>query len=176
MIFLFLASRSRNAYGCFGNHILRSEAGSEAGVTEAQISAFATAAHYAANTERVDSPLLMVSSCDTYNGLGLCMISLHPRFSSHGFAGPAVALASLPLSSIRRRRIRLCTVRVALMVGNRSRILGPVTSLGGIIAIAGCAAATIETTDQLILTDYSLKNTYPLHFKYLIKLASIPVT
>ena len=35
------------------------------------------------------------------------------------------------------------------MVIGRSKILGPVTPLGGMIAILGCAAATLsETTDQ----------------------------
>lgn len=35
------------------------------------------------------------------------------------------------------------------MVSGRSKMLGPVTPLGGMIAILGCAAATlIETTDR----------------------------
>jgi uncharacterized membrane protein YgdD (TMEM256/DUF423 family) len=34
-----------------------------------------------------------------YNGLGLCMVSMHPSFSSHRFAGPAIALGGFIFSS-----------------------------------------------------------------------------
>ena len=33
-----------------------------------------------------------------YNGLGLLLVSLHPRFSFHRFAGPAIAVGSLLFS------------------------------------------------------------------------------
>ena len=74
------------------------------------------------------------------------MISLHPHFSSHRFAGPAIALGGFIFSSSimllvfnRAMYVTLCRRYQVLMVGNRARVLGPVTPLGGIITILGCA-------------------------------------
>ncbi|KAN0135737.1 Protein of unknown function (DUF423) domain containing protein [Lactarius tabidus] len=93
--------------GAFGTHIIKSKPG----ITPDRFSAFSTAAHYA-----------------IYNGLGLCMVSLHPQFSSHRFAGPAIALGGFIFSS-----------SIMLLVFNKekARFFGPVTPLGGIIAILG---------------------------------------
>ncbi|KAI9460935.1 hypothetical protein BJY52DRAFT_1261342 [Lactarius psammicola] len=90
--------------GAFGTHTLKSKAG----ITPDQVAAFGTASHYA-----------------IYNGLGLCLISLHPRFSSHRFAGPAIALGGFIFSS--------SIMALVLSKG----VLGPVTPLGGMIAILG---------------------------------------
>ncbi|KAH9037281.1 hypothetical protein EDB85DRAFT_1937482 [Lactarius pseudohatsudake] len=93
--------------GAFGAHALKSKAG----ITPDQVSAFTTAAHYA-----------------IYNGLGLCMISLHPRFSTHRFAGPAIALGGFIFST---------SIMALVFNKERARLFGPVTPLGGTLAIAG---------------------------------------
>ncbi|KAF8271449.1 hypothetical protein EI94DRAFT_1568533 [Lactarius quietus] len=95
--------------GAFGTHMLKSKAG----ITPGQASAFSTASHYA-----------------IYNGLGLCIVSLHPRFSTHRFAGPAIALGGFVFSS---------SIMLLVFNSNKARFFGPVTPLGGIIAILGCA-------------------------------------
>jgi uncharacterized membrane protein YgdD (TMEM256/DUF423 family) len=33
-----------------------------------------------------------------YNGLALLLVSMHPRFATHRFAGPAIALGGLAFS------------------------------------------------------------------------------
>ncbi|KAH9064277.1 hypothetical protein EDB87DRAFT_1396058 [Lactarius vividus] len=93
--------------GAFGAHGLKSKAG----ITPDQVSAFSTAAHYA-----------------IYNGLGLCLISLHPRFSTHRFAGPAIAVGGFIFST---------SIMALVFNKERSRLFGPVTPLGGMLAILG---------------------------------------
>jgi uncharacterized membrane protein YgdD (TMEM256/DUF423 family) len=63
-----------------------------------------------------------------YNGLGLMLVSMHPRFSQHRFAGPAIAIGGLVFSS-----------SIVALVLNRDKFkfLGPVTPLGGLTMIAG---------------------------------------
>jgi uncharacterized membrane protein YgdD (TMEM256/DUF423 family) len=62
-----------------------------------------------------------------FNGLGLLVVSMHPRLGSHRFAGPAIALGTVLFSgSI-----------MALVLTKDLKFLGPVTPLGGIIMIAG---------------------------------------
>lgn len=53
---------------------------------------------------------------------------MHPRFSLHRFAGPAIAVGGLVFSS-----------SIVALVLNREkfRVLGPVTPLGGAAMIAG---------------------------------------
>ncbi|KIM48098.1 hypothetical protein M413DRAFT_61866 [Hebeloma cylindrosporum] len=63
-----------------------------------------------------------------YNGLALLLLSFHPRFATHRFAGPAIAGGGLVFSgSIWALLMRLCSLRM----------LGPVTPLGGMAMIAG---------------------------------------
>ncbi|KAF8622899.1 hypothetical protein AX15_006663 [Amanita polypyramis BW_CC] len=60
-----------------------------------------------------------------YNGLGLLLVSMHPRFAGHRFAGPAIVCGgSLFSGSI-----------VAKVLG--MKFLGPITPLGGMVMIAG---------------------------------------
>ncbi|KAF9569669.1 hypothetical protein CPC08DRAFT_731832 [Agrocybe pediades] len=68
------------------------------------------------------------SSYAVYNGLAMMLLSLHPRFANHRFAGPAIACGGLLFSgSI-----------WALVVGREKlRMLGPITPLGGMAMIAG---------------------------------------
>ncbi|KII93550.1 hypothetical protein PLICRDRAFT_35776 [Plicaturopsis crispa FD-325 SS-3] len=93
--------------GAFGAHGLKRRAG----ITPENIHAFETASHYA-----------------VYNGLALLLVSLHPRFAAHRFAGPAIAGGTVLFSgSI-----------LALVLGrDRFKFLGPVTPLGGAVMIAG---------------------------------------
>ncbi|KAK0245868.1 hypothetical protein EDD85DRAFT_757771, partial [Armillaria nabsnona] len=92
--------------GAFGAHGLKGRPG----ITPDKIQAFQTAAYYA-----------------TFNGLGLLLVSMHPRFAFHPFAGPAIAAGGLLFSgSI-----------FALTLNNKLKALGPVTPLGGVFLIAG---------------------------------------
>ncbi|KAH9982415.1 hypothetical protein BGW80DRAFT_1263209 [Lactifluus volemus] len=93
--------------GAFGTHALRSISDFGPGKVDAVV----TATRY------------MI-----FNGLGLCIISLHPRFSFHRFAGPAIALGGFIFSS---------SVIVIALSRNRLNALGPITPLGGMIMIAG---------------------------------------
>ncbi|KAI0307753.1 hypothetical protein B0F90DRAFT_1676881 [Multifurca ochricompacta] len=93
--------------GAFGTHVLKNKDG----ITPDKTSAFATASYYA-----------------ILNGLSLCIISLHPRFSAHRFAGPAIAAGGFVFSS---------TIMAVVLDHDRFRALGPVTPLGGTIMIIG---------------------------------------
>jgi len=66
-----------------------------------------------------------------YNGLGLLLLSLHPRFALHRFAGPAITLGGALFS---------CSIFGLVLGGESFRFLGPVTPIGGSIMIAGYAA------------------------------------
>ncbi|KAK0456425.1 DUF423-domain-containing protein [Armillaria solidipes] len=98
--------------GAFGAHGLKGRPG----ITPDKIQAFQTAAHYA-----------------VFNGLGLLLVSMHPRFAFHPFAGPAIAAGGLLFSgSI-----------FALTLNNKLKVLGPVTPLGGVFLIAGYLSLAI---------------------------------
>ncbi|KAI1793874.1 hypothetical protein LXA43DRAFT_998747 [Ganoderma leucocontextum] len=96
--------------GAFGSHGLRKRSG----ITSDNIHAWETASHYA-----------------VFNGLALLLVSLHPRFAVHKFAGPAIAAGSMLFSgSI-----------VALVLGrDYFKWMGPITPIGGSIMIAGYIA------------------------------------
>ncbi|KAJ3987516.1 hypothetical protein F5890DRAFT_1497360 [Lentinula detonsa] len=80
---------------------------------------------YDANTLGVFS---LINTCrEMFNGLGLLLISLHPRFAVHRFAGPAIITGTLCFSgSI-----------FALTLNRDLKFLGPVTPMGGLMMIAG---------------------------------------
>ncbi|KAJ3812244.1 hypothetical protein EV368DRAFT_81213 [Lentinula lateritia] len=93
-------------FGAFGAHGLKQRKD----INPDRINAWNTAAHYA-----------------IFNGLGLLLISLHPRFSVHRFAGPAIMTGTVLFSgSI-----------FALTLDHNLKFLGPVTPMGGVIMIAG---------------------------------------
>ncbi|ETW87345.1 hypothetical protein HETIRDRAFT_244337, partial [Heterobasidion irregulare TC 32-1] len=64
--------------GAFGSHGLKARPG----ITHEKVSAWTTAAHYT-----------------IFNGLGLLLVSNHPRFAIHRFAGPAIAVGGFIFSS-----------------------------------------------------------------------------
>jgi uncharacterized membrane protein YgdD (TMEM256/DUF423 family) len=63
-----------------------------------------------------------------YNGLGLLLVSLHPRFSTHRFAGPAIFGGALTFSG---------SIFGLVLGGDSFKFLGPVTPMGGLALIAG---------------------------------------
>ncbi|KAJ3750256.1 hypothetical protein DFH05DRAFT_1531794 [Lentinula detonsa] len=93
-------------FGAFGAHGLKQRKD----ITPDRINAWNTAAYYA-----------------MFNGLGILLISLHPRFAVHRFAGPAIITGTLCFSgSI-----------FALTLNRDLKFLGPVTPMGGLMMIAG---------------------------------------
>ncbi|KAF9472247.1 DUF423-domain-containing protein [Pholiota conissans] len=68
------------------------------------------------------------SSYAVYNGLAMLILSLHPRFSKHRFAGPAIIGGGLVFSG---------SIWCLVLARERLRMLGPVTPLGGMVMIAG---------------------------------------
>ncbi|KAH9947905.1 hypothetical protein B0H21DRAFT_736083 [Amylocystis lapponica] len=98
------------ATGAFGAHGLKKRTG----ITPDNIHAWETAAHYT-----------------VFNGLALLLVSLHPRFSTHKFAGPAIALGSILFSG---------SIMSLVLNRDRFRWLGPITPVGGSILIAGYIA------------------------------------
>ncbi|KAI0051714.1 hypothetical protein FA95DRAFT_1554245 [Auriscalpium vulgare] len=93
--------------GAFGTHGLKSRPG----MTADKINSFATGAHYA-----------------VFNGLSLLLVSYHPRFAVHRFAGPAIAIGGLIFSS---------SVFALVLDRDRFKAIGPITPLGGLLMIAG---------------------------------------
>lgn len=93
--------------GAFGSHGLRNKPG----ITPDRIHAWETASHYA-----------------IFNGLGLMLVSLHPRFAVHRFAGPAMTVGSIVFSG---------SIFALVLARDRLRWLGPVTPLGGALMMAG---------------------------------------
>ncbi|KAF5355797.1 hypothetical protein D9756_003853 [Leucocoprinus leucothites] len=93
--------------GAFGAHGLRRRPN----ITEESLHAWGTATSYA-----------------IYNGLGLLLISLHPRFSKHRFAAPAIAVGGTAFSA---------SIIALVLSRERLKALGPVTPLGGMVMIAG---------------------------------------
>jgi len=90
--------------GAFGAHGLKNRA------TPDQIHAWETASSYA-----------------IINGLGLLALSLHPRFSVHRFAGPAIAGGGILFSG---------TIW-GLVWKREYKVLGPLTPLGASLMIMG---------------------------------------
>ncbi|KAG8219892.1 hypothetical protein J3R82DRAFT_886, partial [Butyriboletus roseoflavus] len=64
------------------------------------------------------------------NGLGLMLVSMHPRFSTHRFAGPAILTGGVLFSG---SIMALSSETVCILF----RLLGPITPLGGLIMMAG---------------------------------------
>ncbi|KAI0788594.1 hypothetical protein C8Q75DRAFT_239858 [Abortiporus biennis] len=93
--------------GAFGAHGLRKRAG----ITPDNIHAWETASHYA-----------------IFNGLALLLVSLHPRFATHRFAGPAILAGSAVFSG---------SIWALVFARDKLRWLGPITPIGGSIMIAG---------------------------------------
>ncbi|KAG2159967.1 uncharacterized protein EDB93DRAFT_1112741 [Suillus bovinus] len=91
--------------GAFGSHGLKRKPG----ITPEGLNAWQTASHYA-----------------IFNGLALFMISMHPRFSTHKFAGPAIAGGGFVFSG-----------SIIALVLWKLKFLGPITPLGGMVMIAG---------------------------------------
>ncbi|KAG2072756.1 DUF423-domain-containing protein [Suillus decipiens] len=94
--------------GAFGSHALKRRTG----ITAEGLSAWGTASHYA-----------------IFNGLALFVISMHPRFSTHRFAGPAIAGGGFVFSGT-----------IMALVLWKLKFFGPITPLGGITMIAGYIA------------------------------------
>ncbi|KAI0673455.1 hypothetical protein C8Q78DRAFT_1017261 [Trametes maxima] len=99
--------------GAFGSHGLQKREG----ITPEKLHAWQTASSYA-----------------IYNGLGLLLVSLHPRFAVHRFAGPAIAVGSILFSG---------SIVTLILAKDRFRWLGPVTPIGGSILIAGYVALAL---------------------------------
>ncbi|EJF66986.1 hypothetical protein DICSQDRAFT_151365 [Dichomitus squalens LYAD-421 SS1] len=96
--------------GAFGSHGLRKRPG----ITPDKVHAWETASHYA-----------------VFNGLALLLVSLHPRFAVHRFAGPAIAVGASVFSG---------SILALVLARDRFRWLGPITPIGGSILIAGYIA------------------------------------
>ncbi|KAJ7783898.1 DUF423-domain-containing protein [Mycena maculata] len=92
--------------GAFGAHGLKSR-----GIAPESIASFQTASHYT-----------------VFNGLALLLLSLHPRFSVHRFAGPAIAAGTFLFSG---------SIFALVLNRDRFKFLGPVTPMGGLLMIAG---------------------------------------
>ncbi|KAI0814866.1 hypothetical protein BC629DRAFT_818390 [Irpex lacteus] len=95
------------ATGAFGSHGLRNRPG----ISADSIRAWETASHYT-----------------IYNGLGLLLISLHPRFAAHRFAGPAITAGGLVFSG---------SIYALVLGREKFKWLGPVTPLGGTVMMLG---------------------------------------
>ncbi|KAI0322319.1 hypothetical protein OF83DRAFT_1094684 [Amylostereum chailletii] len=93
--------------GAFGSHGLKGRPG----ITADRVSSWMTAAHYA-----------------VFNGLGLLLVSSHPRFALHRFAGPAIAAGGFLFST---------SIMALVLNRDRFKALGPITPFGGAIMIAG---------------------------------------
>ncbi|KAJ7786427.1 hypothetical protein B0H16DRAFT_1490444 [Mycena metata] len=92
--------------GAFGAHGLKSR-----GIAPESIASFQTGSHYL-----------------VFNGLALLLLSLHPRFSVHRFAGPAIAGGAFLFSG---------SIFALVLNRDRFKFLGPITPLGGVLMIAG---------------------------------------
>ncbi|KAI0830632.1 DUF423-domain-containing protein [Trametes gibbosa] len=99
--------------GAFGSHGLKKRAG----ITPDNLHAWQTASNYA-----------------IYNGLALLLVSMHPRFATHRFAGPAIAVGSMVFSG---------SIMALVLARDRLRWLGPITPIGGSIMIAGYIALAL---------------------------------
>ncbi|KAJ7492522.1 hypothetical protein FB451DRAFT_1388901 [Mycena latifolia] len=98
--------------GAFGAHGLKSR-----GLPAESIASFQTASHYT-----------------VFNGLALLLLSFHPRFSVHRFAGPAIAAGTFLFSG---------SIYGLVLNRDRFKFLGPVTPMGGLLMIAGYASMAL---------------------------------
>ncbi|CAE6446701.1 unnamed protein product [Rhizoctonia solani] len=97
------------ATGAFGAHGLSKRQG----ILPAQLDSWKTASQYA-----------------IINGVALLAISLHPKFSTHRFAGPAIALGTALFSG---------SIYLLVLKKEQFKFMGPVTPLGGLCLLAGYA-------------------------------------
>ncbi|KAH7334542.1 hypothetical protein B0J17DRAFT_673794 [Rhizoctonia solani] len=97
------------ATGALGAHGLAKRPG----ILPAQIDSWKTGSHYA-----------------IFNGVALMAISLHPKFSTHRYAGPAIALGTALFSG---------SIYPLVLQRERFKFMGPVTPLGGLTLLAGYA-------------------------------------
>lgn len=83
-----------------------------------------------------------------YNGLAMMLLSLHPRFAKHRFAGPAIICGGVVFSGsiwcLVLAKERYVALNCALFPSSKThigmsrlRLLGPATPLGGMVMIAG---------------------------------------
>ncbi|KAF9819956.1 hypothetical protein IEO21_01817 [Rhodonia placenta] len=105
--------------GAFGAHGLQKRPG----VTPENIRAWGTASHFG-----------------VFNGLALLLVSMHPRFSTHRFAGPAIAAGGLIFSG---------SIVTLILARDRFRWMGPITPLGGSLMIAGYVCSTSREASYL---------------------------
>ncbi|CAE7098299.1 unnamed protein product [Rhizoctonia solani] len=101
------------AAGAFGAHGLSKVEG----VKPAQLSSWKTASDFA-----------------MINGVALMAISLHPKFSTHKIAGPAIALGGALFSG---------SIYLLIFKREQFRFLGPVTPLGGLFLMSGYIALAL---------------------------------
>ncbi|CAG7847676.1 SubName: Full=Uncharacterized protein {ECO:0000313/EMBL:CCA73366.1} [Serendipita indica DSM 11827] len=97
--------------GAFGSHGLRSRMASE------QLESWKIASNYS-----------------IFNGLALLVISSHPRFSRHVYAGPAILFGSIVFSA---------SIMALVLNRERFRFLGPITPVGGTLMISGYIALAL---------------------------------
>ncbi|KAF9532026.1 hypothetical protein CPB83DRAFT_881155 [Crepidotus variabilis] len=93
--------------GSFGTHALKTFPG----ITTDNMHAWETASRYA-----------------VFNGLGLMLVSMHPRFEVHRFAGKAILGGAAVFSA---------SIYTVVLGRGKLNFLGPITPLGGIVMIAG---------------------------------------
>lgn len=74
--------------------------------------------------------IYFILTSQIYNGLGLLLVSMHPRFAGHRFAGPAILAGSIAFSG---------SIFGLVLGGDSAKFLGPVTPLGGLTFMAGYA-------------------------------------
>ena len=56
------------------------------------------------------------------------LVSMHPRFAAHRFAGPAIAAGGFIFSS---------SIIALILAKDKLRFLGPITPMGGLLMISG---------------------------------------
>jgi len=95
--------------GAFGTHGLRAKFPPD------KVHAWETATQYA-----------------IYNGLALLVLSMHPQFAAHRFAGPAITVGGLVFSG--------SIMALVLDRQKRFSFMGPITPLGGSLMMAGYAS------------------------------------
>ena len=82
--------------GAFGAHLIKSRKN----ITPGQIEAWRSASYYAVNTSTTWNRVKtnVVYWVQLFNGLGLLVLSLHPRFSVHKCAGPLITVGAVLFS------------------------------------------------------------------------------
>ncbi|CAE6526828.1 unnamed protein product [Rhizoctonia solani] len=97
------------ATGAFGSHGLSKRPG----ILPGQIDSWKTGSHYS-----------------IFNGVALMLISLHPKFSTHRYAGPAIVVGTALFSG---------SIYLLVLQRERFKFMGPVTPMGGLSLLAGYA-------------------------------------